>query len=154
MCNWIGRGELGLSIWIFRPLIVARVHQLGGKREILNGQLMGQYRDLLGIVSTQPVVSPTQKLEIVYYMILQNRIAEAIAWFDSIAKDEVSTNCSMTTSMHTCLCANANTIRPQILLVDTSSILSRVGKVSSRKSLSQVKQRQELLAQGQCDLAG
>jgi hypothetical protein len=75
----------------FRPLIVARVHQLGSKREILNSELMKQYRELLGIVSTQPTVSGTQKLEIVYYMILQNRTAEAIAWFDSISKEEVVT---------------------------------------------------------------
>lgn len=132
----------------FRPLIVARVHQLGGKREILNGQLMGQYRELLGIVSTQPVVSSTQKLEIVYYMILQNRIAEAIAWFDSIAKDEVSTKLQYDYfHAYLSLCKReydkAADIARGYLEYPEPRWQGQFAEI-----VSQVKQRQELLAQG------
>ena len=138
----------------FRPLIVARVHQLGGKREILNNELMKQYRDLLGIVSTQPAVSSTQKLEIVYYMILQNRIAEAIAWFDSISKEDVSTKLQYDYfNAYLLLCkreyGRAAEIARGYLEYPEPRWQNQFAEI-----VSQVKQRQELLAQGNTTVKG
>lgn len=132
----------------FRPLIVARVHQLGSKREILNSELMKQYRDLLGIVSTQPAVSATQKLEIVYYMILQNRTAEAIAWFDSVSRDEVTTKLQYDYfAAYLSLCKRdyqkASEIAKGYLEYPEPRWQAQFSQI-----VAQVKQRQELLAQG------
>lgn len=138
----------------FRPLIVARVHQLGGKREILNNELMKQYRDLLGIVSTQPAASTTQKLEIVYYMILQNRIAEAIAWFDSISKKDVHTRLQYDYfDAYLSLCkreyGRAAEVARGYLEYPEPRWQNQFAEI-----VSQVKQRQELLAQANTTVKG
>lgn len=138
----------------FRPLIVARAHQLGGKREILNNELLKQYRELLGIVSTQPVVNPTQKLEIVYYMILQNRIAEAIAWFDSISKEEVHTRLQYDYfDAYLSLCQREYTRAAEIARGYLEYPEPR-WQGQFAEIVSQVKQRQELLAQGNTTVKG
>ena len=72
----------------FRPLIVARMHQLGPKRVILNDGLALQYERMLGIFSHQKAIESEQRLALVYYMLLQNRFEEAISHF---AKIDVST---------------------------------------------------------------
>ncbi|MEQ1826759.1 MAG: hypothetical protein ABL921_12470 [Pirellula sp.] len=69
----------------FRPLVVARVHQLGSKRVILNDGLATQYERLMNILSHHDSIDSEQRLAIVYYMLLQNRIEEAIAHFGKIA---------------------------------------------------------------------
>ncbi len=68
----------------FRPLVVARMHQLGPKRVILNDELAVQYERMMGILAHQKTIELEQRLAIVYYMLLQNRIEEAIAHFAKI----------------------------------------------------------------------
>ncbi len=68
----------------FRPLVVARMHQLGPKRVILNDGLALQYERFMGILGHQKAIEPEQRLGLVYYMLLQNRIEEAIAHFAKI----------------------------------------------------------------------
>jgi len=68
----------------FRPLVVARVHQLGPKRVILNNGLATQYEQMMGVLAHQKAIEPEQNLALVYYMLLQNRIEEAIALFQKI----------------------------------------------------------------------
>ena len=65
----------------FRPLVVARTHQLGAKRVILNDGLAIQYEQLMGYLSHQMEIEAEQRLCLVYYMLLQNRVEEAIAHF-------------------------------------------------------------------------
>ena len=72
----------------FRPLVVARMHQLGPKRVILNDGLALQYERMMAILAHQKTIESEQRLAVVYYMLLQNRIEEAIAHF---AKIEAST---------------------------------------------------------------
>ena len=131
----------------FRPLIVARIHQLGSKREILNSELMSQYRHLLSIVSAQRKVSPTQKLEIVYYLLLQNRIAEAIEWFDSISTDGLATRLQYDyfaayLALYQRKYDQAAAIAASYATYPESRWHGLFGEVAT-----QVKQRQELLAQ-------
>lgn len=73
----------------FRPLVVARVHQLGAKRLILNPELRTQYLQLLNLISHQASVSAQQRMQLCYYMLLQGRIEEAIRWFDSVDPAEL-----------------------------------------------------------------
>jgi hypothetical protein len=132
----------------FRPLIVARVHQLGGNREILNQDLLKQYRELLGIISGQDGPSSTQKLEIVYYMILQNRVAEAIEWFDSISKADVPSKLQYDYfDAYLSMCqreyAKAAEIAGRYAEYPEPRWQSQFAEM-----VSQVQQRQELLAQG------
>lgn len=75
----------------FRPLVVARVHQLGSRREILNSELAAQYRSLLENLSAQASIEPTQKLQVVYYLLLQNRIAEALKLFAEVSAEQLPT---------------------------------------------------------------
>ena len=75
----------------FRPLVVARVHQLGSRREILNSELAAQYRGLLENLSAQSTIEPTQKLQVVYYLLLQNRIAEALKLFAEVSTEQLPT---------------------------------------------------------------
>ena len=68
----------------FRPLVVARMHQLGPKRVILNDGLAVQYERMMGILSHQKTIESEQRLALVYYMLLQNRIEEAIGHFSKV----------------------------------------------------------------------
>ncbi|GAB5403646.1 MAG: hypothetical protein Aurels2KO_18770 [Aureliella sp.] len=68
----------------FRPLVVARSHMLGTERVILNPELRSHYLALLELIAHQRSVSQKQRLQLCYYMLLQNRIGEAIRWFDSV----------------------------------------------------------------------
>ena len=68
----------------FRPLVVARMHQLGPKRVILNDGLALQYERMMGIFSHQKAIESEQRFALVYYMLLQNRIEEAISHFAKI----------------------------------------------------------------------
>ncbi len=68
----------------FRPLVVARMHQLGPKRVILNDGLAVQYERMMGILAHQKTIESEQRLALVYYMLLQNRIEDAIAHFAKI----------------------------------------------------------------------
>ena len=68
----------------FRPLVVARMHQLGPKRVILNDGLALQYERMMGVLAHQKTIESEQRLALVYTMLLQNRIEEAIAQFAKI----------------------------------------------------------------------
>ena len=68
----------------FRPLIVARTHMLGPKRVILNDGFAIQYAQFMDQLAQQASIEPEQRLAVVYYLILQNRIGEAIEHFSKI----------------------------------------------------------------------
>lgn len=63
------------------PLVNARVHRLGSKQMILNNAIWQQYHRLLEIVARQDVPGNTEQLAITHYLLLQDRIEEALARF-------------------------------------------------------------------------
>ncbi len=73
----------------FRPLVLARIHQLGAKRVILNSDLEKQYSQLLNRLAYQSQLSSSDRLQVVYYLLLQNRIEEAVEQFASVKKDNI-----------------------------------------------------------------
>lgn len=73
----------------YKPLVVARIHQLGPEKTILNPSLHRQYQRLLDILAHQPQISDSQKMQLCYYLILQNRTEEAIAWFNRIDRGKL-----------------------------------------------------------------
>jgi hypothetical protein len=70
----------------FRPIVVARAHRLGPQWKILNDGLAMQYRDLLNLLSYQPVILPRQRLSLAYYQLIQNRIQEAFENFKKVQR--------------------------------------------------------------------
>lgn len=74
----------------YKPLVVARIHRLGAKPVILNASLFAQYNRLLNVIAHQPAASPAQCMELCYYQLLQNRINEALEWFDKVDPSQLT----------------------------------------------------------------
>ena len=75
----------------YKPLVVARAHQLGPKALILNDKLFAQYQKLLDVIAHQRSIDDSQNLSICYYMLLQNRVDEAIKWFSKVDASKLAT---------------------------------------------------------------
>lgn len=72
------------------PLVNARAHQLGNERKILNNSIANQYQRLLQIVARQAKPGGAEQLAVTYYLILQDRIAEALSRFEMVQRSEVN----------------------------------------------------------------
>ncbi len=69
----------------YRPLVNARSHLLGAQRVILNDRLAGQYQRLLQRIAFQPKLIDRDRMALTYYLLVQNRIEEALQNFDRVA---------------------------------------------------------------------
>ncbi len=76
----------------YRPLINARAHQLGRRREIVNDRFYGQYHRLLRILSCRAELDDADRMAVVYYLLLQDRIAEALDQFERVDPDRLETS--------------------------------------------------------------
>ena len=74
----------------YSPLINAREHQVGRNRTILNSQLFAQYTKLMTVFANQTTLDSEDRLALTYYLLLQNRIEEAIAEFKQVDKSEIA----------------------------------------------------------------
>jgi hypothetical protein len=68
----------------YSPLVNARAHQLGKRRQILNDRLFQQYHALLHILTYRPQLEDDDLIAVTYYMVLQDRIGEAFRFFERI----------------------------------------------------------------------
>lgn len=75
----------------YRPLVNARTHSLGRRRQILNDRLHDQYHNLLKVLSYQRSLSDNDRLALTYYLLLQDRVSEALEVFTGIASKKVDT---------------------------------------------------------------
>lgn len=75
----------------YAPLVNARTHRLREKNEILNPTLLMQYVSLLRMMAYTPETTDIQRLALTYYLILQNRIEEALETFAKVDSDKVET---------------------------------------------------------------
>lgn len=75
----------------YQPLVNARVHQLGRNRQIMNQRLHGQYHELLTILAYRRALTDDDRLAITYYLLLQDRVEEAIAHFDQVNAADLET---------------------------------------------------------------
>lgn len=73
----------------FRPLVLARAHPIGSKSQLLNDGLISQYERFLQNASYQVSLEPIDRLSFVYYLLLQNRIDEALDVFAGIARESL-----------------------------------------------------------------
>lgn len=68
----------------YSPLVNARAHQLGPKRKILNDRFAKQYKRLMRVLTCRPKLDNHDLMAVTYYMLLQDRIEEALAFFKRI----------------------------------------------------------------------
>lgn len=68
----------------YRPLVNARTHQLGATRKILNNRFHDQYHQLLRILAYQRGMDGESRLAMTYYLLLQDRIEDALEMYDLI----------------------------------------------------------------------
>ncbi len=66
------------------PLVNARTFKLGGKRKILNAQFYSQYEMFMKMLTYRPALTDEDRMGVVIYMLLQDRIEEALGFFDQI----------------------------------------------------------------------
>ena len=75
----------------YRPLVNARVGQFGRNREILNDRFLAQYEHLLKILCYRRQLDETELMAVTYYLLLQDRVDEALAFFDRVNPDRLAT---------------------------------------------------------------
>ncbi len=75
----------------YSPLVNARAHRLGAERTILNDQFREQYRKFLAVLAHKPALDAADRLALTGYLLLQDRIEEALAVFAEVKKADVAT---------------------------------------------------------------
>ncbi len=76
----------------YRPLVNARVGQLGRKREILNDRFLAQYQHLLTILSYRPQLDSSERMAVIYYLLLQDRVDESLDFFSRVDPAQLATH--------------------------------------------------------------
>jgi hypothetical protein len=75
----------------YKPLVNARSQALGKRRTIVNDRLFAQYHRLLHQISYRKQLDDTDLLAVVYYLLVQDRIEEAMDTFGRVNRDRVTT---------------------------------------------------------------
>lgn len=75
----------------YKPLVNARAHALGQARQIVNDRLLEQYRRFLKTLSYQARLTDTDALAATYYLLLQDRVDEALTYFSQIDPGKIAT---------------------------------------------------------------
>jgi len=75
----------------YSPLVNARAHKLGTRRQIVNDRLLGQHHALMAVLSCRPALDDDDLMAVTYYMLLQDRIEEALAFFSRVAPAKLAT---------------------------------------------------------------
>lgn len=74
----------------YAPLVNPRAHQVGRRRTILNAAFLQQYQRFMKVLSYKPRVDAADALAVAYYMALQDRVAEALAWAGRVDRKAVA----------------------------------------------------------------
>lgn len=75
----------------YKPLVNARSHQLGSRRQILNDRFYNQYHALLNVLAYRRELTSEDRMALTYYLLLQDRIEEAIKMFAGVQRSNVET---------------------------------------------------------------
>lgn len=75
----------------YRPLVNARAHQLGQRRQILNNRFHAQYHRLLKTFSYKANLDDDDRMAVTYYLLLQDRVAEARGFFAAVQPQNLQT---------------------------------------------------------------
>lgn len=74
----------------YAPLFNARAHRVGHSRRILNTDLANQYQSFLHLLCHRPTLTPDDALAATYYLLLLDRVEDAIALFARIDASAVT----------------------------------------------------------------
>ncbi len=75
----------------YKPLVNARAHSLGKRRQIVNARFHEQYHRTLKQLGYSRQLNDDDLLVMTYYLLLQDRIDEALATFARVNVEQVST---------------------------------------------------------------
>ncbi len=75
----------------YQPLVNARAHQLGQRRQILNDRFHAQYHRLLRVLSYRRQLDDAEIMTVVYYLLLQDRVPEAADFFARVNPANLAT---------------------------------------------------------------
>ena len=75
----------------YTPLVNARAHALGKTRQIVNPILHGQYHALLNVLARAGQLNDADWLAVTYYLLLQDRVEEAVDSFAKVRADKITT---------------------------------------------------------------
>ena len=75
----------------YKPLVNARAHSLGQRRQIVNDALSAQYHQLLTTLTYSNALNDSDVLAVVYYLLLQDRIEEAVEAFARVHPEKLAT---------------------------------------------------------------
>lgn len=75
----------------YRPLVNPRSHVLGKRRQILNDRFDQQYHRCMEQLALSAELSNEDWLDVVYYLLLQDRVEEALRSFDKINAEKLPT---------------------------------------------------------------
>jgi hypothetical protein len=75
----------------YKPLVNARAHRLGQRRQIVNDRFYSQYLQTLALLSYHRTLSDNDLMAVTYYLLLQDRVEEALATFAQVNADALST---------------------------------------------------------------
>ena len=75
----------------YSPLVNARSHRFGRQRKILNDGFFEQYTRLLGVLNCRANLDDTDCMAVAYYLLLQDRLEEGMAFFARVEPNKIST---------------------------------------------------------------
>ena len=75
----------------YKPLVNARAHALGNRRQIVNDAVLHQYHSFMKTLTYSKELDDTALLATVYYLLLQDRIDEAFDTFARVNVEKVAT---------------------------------------------------------------
>lgn len=75
----------------YSPLVNQRAHKLGGEARIANPVFRAQFQALLRIIAHKPALDAIDEMSVVYYLLLQDRIEEALTRFAGIKAEALPT---------------------------------------------------------------
>ncbi len=80
-----------LELLEYSPLVRARIHRLGELNQILNPTFRVQYEQFARMLGFSHQIDDEEKLVLAYYLLVQNRITEAIETFGQVEPAEIDT---------------------------------------------------------------
>jgi hypothetical protein len=75
----------------YKPLVNARAHSLGQQRQIVNARILEQYQRFMKLLGYRKQLTDEDKLAVTYYLLLQDRIEEALATFAEVHPETLAT---------------------------------------------------------------
>lgn len=86
--------DTGFRYLDYYPLVNQRAHKLGKNKKILNDKFKNQYNRFLRMLCEKPFIEDADKLWLIYYFLLLDKIDEAIKLFDEYTKNSKKSNLS------------------------------------------------------------